>query len=231
MSFNCSTPIKLISRPLKPTSISDLLRLLISLWHNPCMSKTFPTTFYHSISQTRLKDAVKQEALPGLSRFHLDPEGKNPGVWLSDNLTFVAKDQRYGGEQSDEVLATWDANLMAKITGNKDAKPLVIKKPISPIVLEIRDLEEDRLLQHPLLHEQYFYSGDLDWRKVRSFKVAENDKKTEEVAETLARALKEKGIEVEVETYKMRDIREDFEIKQNLNSTKKLTREDNEGKY
>lgn len=58
------------------------------------MSKALlPTTFYHSISQARLTSAAgsKADALPGLSRFHLDPEGKMPGVWLSDDLARVVE--------------------------------------------------------------------------------------------------------------------------------------------
>lgn len=195
------------------------------------MLEAFSSTFYHSISQAKLKDAVKKETLPGLSRFHLDPKGENPGIWLTDDLKFVAKNNRYGAEQSDEVIDTWDAEFMAKVIGNKDAKPLVITKPIHPIILELRDLEEDRLLQHPIFHQQYFYIGDLDWRKVKSFRIAENDTETEEAARQLTRVLAERGIVVEIESYKYKDV-EDYEIKKEKseNPIKDLLRPDSEGK-
>ena len=181
------------------------------------MSKAFPDTFYHSLSQTRLKGAIHEDALPGLSRFHLDPEGKNLGVWLTDKLDFVLKNG-YGGEESDEVMDTWDAAFMAKITGRADAEPLVIKKGIPGIILELKDLEEERLLQHPLFPEQFFYIGNIDWRKVKSFLVREHYTETEVTARSLAETLQqERSIAIGVRTFQPLDyLREDTIIKQEL---------------
>lgn len=180
------------------------------------MSKAFPDTFYHSLSQTRLKGAIHEDALPGLSRFHLDPDGKNLGVWLTDKLEFVLKNG-YGGEQSDEVIDTWDAEFMAKITGRPDAEPLVIKKGIPGIILELTDLEEDRLLQHPILPEQFFYGGSIDWKKVKGFLVREHDTETEATARSLADTLKnERGVEIGVRTFQPLDYLTEEPIKNEL---------------
>lgn len=193
------------------------------------MSKAFPGVFYHSLSQSRLSDAVQKDALPGLSRFHLDPDGKSPGVWLSDSLSFVARENRYGREQSDEVLDTWDADFMRKITGKDDAEVLVITKPIPPVVLKIEGLDEDRLLQHPLLPVQFFYRGDIDWSRVKSFMYAEHDDEAMEAARKLSGVLRERGIEITVEGYKPSDVMEGLKIKTNENNFKYLPRIDTEG--
>lgn len=180
------------------------------------MSKAFPDTFYHSLSQDRLSGAIHKDSLPGLSRFHLDREGKKPGVWLTDKLEFVLKNG-YGGEQSDEVIDTWDAEFMAKITGRPDAEPLVIRKTIPGIIIELTDLEEERLLQHPLFPEQFFYIGNIDWQKVKGFLVREHDTETEVTARNLAEILKsEKGVEIGVRTFRPLDYLENEPIKKEL---------------
>lgn len=180
------------------------------------MSKAFPTTFYHSISQSRLKSIIHEDALPGLSRFHLDPNGRNPGVWLTNKLGLVSKN-KYGEEQSDEIIDTWDAEFMAKITGKPDASPLVIKETIPGIILELTGLDENKLIQHPLLPDQFFYGGNIDWKKIKDFLVREHDTNTETSAQSLADTLKnEKGVEIGVKTFQPLDYLENEPIQKEL---------------
>lgn len=159
------------------------------------MSKAFPERFFYSISQANLREAATQVSLPGKSRFHLDPERRAPGVWLTDQLSFAFRN-KYGLEQSDESLGT------VKI----GSKIIDVKKPILPIILEFRELDEKNLLQHPLLPDQFFHVGDIDWSKVRAFLVADKDKETEAIARTLAEDLGKRGHVIEISFFRPQDL-------------------------
>ena len=155
------------------------------------MSKAFPDTFYHSLSQARLEDAAKHPALRGLSRFHLDPEGKNLGVWMSDNLPLLVEGG-YGNEQSDEVIGEF----------NYKGETIAVKKPIMSVVLQFEGLDEGQILQHPILPEQFFHIGDIPWTNVRKMLVREHDEDAEKTARELVGALKDKfGAEIGIETF------------------------------
>lgn len=157
------------------------------------MSKAFPDVFYHSISQNKLKITVENRSagLPGLSRFHLDPERKMPGVWISDNLPLLIEGG-YGNEQSEEIIGEF------KI-GNET---ISVKKPVMSIILQLEGLDEEQILQHPILPEQFFYIGDIPWINVKKMLVRQHDEDAEKTARELAERLKRDfGAEIGIETF------------------------------
>jgi len=181
------------------------------------MSSPFPNTLFHAISQSRLREAVTKPTLPGHSKFHYDPEGKIPGIWLADELKFVASDNPYGKEETGEILDIWDKDFMRKVTGRDDAEALVIKRQRPAIVLQVEGLDEGDLLQHPLLHNQFFYTGDIPWEKVKKFLVPIKDKEAEDTARELAETLNRNARRtVNVETYDQMAFEPIFEVKQEL---------------
>lgn len=183
-------------------------------WYHLIMSNPLPNTLFHSISQSRLREAVTKPALPGHSKFHYDPEGKTPGIWLADELKFVASDNPYGKEETGEVLDIWDKNFMREITGREDAEALEIKVQRPAIVLQVEGLSEGDLLQHPLLHNQFFFTGDIPWEKVKKFLVPAKEKESEATARKLAETLnRESGYSVSVESYDPMAFEPAFELK------------------
>lgn len=157
------------------------------------MKHHFPPVFYHSISQKNLSNAMalKLDVVPGLSRFHLDAEGKNPGLWLSDDLGMVVEGG-YGNEQSEEIIGEL----------NIGDETIQVKKPIMSIVLRIEGLDERQILQHPLFPDQFFFTGDIPWVNVKKFLVRDHDEDAEKIArETAARLKQEFGVEIEVGTF------------------------------
>jgi len=193
------------------------------------MSNPFPNILYHAISQSRLREAVNKPLLLGHSKFYLDPEGKKLGIWLADELKFVASDNSYGREETGEVLDAWDKDFMRKVTGREDTEALEIRVSKPAIVLQIEGLTEGNLLQHPLLHNQCFFMGDIPWEKVKKFLVPKEEKETEGVAKELAETLKSKGVSVEIESYDPMAFEPAFEIKEELRNEKRTFGESGKG--
>lgn len=157
------------------------------------MSKAFPDIFYHSLSQARLKDSVAkgEDALRGISRFHLDPERRNPGVWISDSLPFLVE-RGYGNEQSDETIGDFKIG----------DETISVQKPVLSIVLQLEGIDEGKILQHPLLLEQFFHIGDIPWANVKNMLIREHDEDAEKTArDVAARLKKEFEVEIGIQTF------------------------------
>lgn len=158
------------------------------------MSKPFPDILYHSISQSRLQVAALQnDSLPGLSRFHFDPEGKNPGCWLSNDLPYLVT-SGHGKEDTGEIVGKF-------ILPGKE-EPITVTRTQAPIFLQLESLEEERLLQHPMLQSQFFYTGDVAWAKIKRLLIPEGDSRLEEEARKIMQDLKRRfDIDIELERY------------------------------
>jgi hypothetical protein len=183
------------------------------------MSKErLPNTLYHSISQARLKEAVDQDQLPGHSTLHHDPTGKMRGIWLSDELTPIV-DAHHGLEQSDEIIGTLPL---------PSGEVIEVKKPVFPIILEVKGLDKENLLPHIIDPHQFFYVGNIEWDRVKKFLVPHKEPEVSNVAEELAQRLKvERDVTVEVETFDPMDIGNELieSIKENKNPLKFIDRE------